>query len=813
MRKYLLMLFLLCSTLLVRAQMSDTQVMQQIQREMQTGASQSQIATRLMQKGVTMQQLQRVRSQYETLNGGKSTRSSGGNSDVLVEDSRMRDNNGAILTDSAGNALFTQQVKATSATDVTREKIKKAELDDNTYNGKVVFGRDIFNKKALSFEPNMNIATPTNYVVGPGDKVFVDVYGASQKSEQLQVSPDGTIQVTGYGPIHIGGLTVAQANARIKETLGTRYKSSEIRLTVGQTRTISVNIMGEVATPGTYTLSAFATVFHALYMAGGVNGIGTLRNIKVFRGGRQVTSVDLYDYILNGKLTGNVRLADNDVIMVGPFDCIVDIAGYVKRPMAYEMKKNESVATLIKYAGGFASGAYRRAVRLNRVAGDRYSAYNVPEFEMAGFKVADGDSVTVDSIMARYENTVTVEGAVFHPGHYDLGSNPTVRALVESAGGVTEIAFQGRAVLHRMKPDRTWRVISVNLEGVLNGTVADIPLENEDVLTIAVRQDKSNFRVITIMGEVKVPGTYDYAENETIEDFIIQAGGLTDAASTARVDVYRRIIDPKATTYSKEIAQNFSFTLKDGLLVDGDRSFTLMPYDEVVVRRSPGFMPQRNIMVVGEVLFDGPYTLDRKDLRLSDVIKMAGGVTDKAYVRGARIERPLNDDEKFRLEHLLKMAQVQGGSGLDASKMGQDTVYYVGIELDKALANPGSDYDVVLREGDRLVVPEYSGTVKINGNVMHPNTVAYMQGKSYKWYINKAGGYGNGAKRSKAYILYQNGLVSKVSKGKIEPGCEIIVPNKTRSANQNIAMIASLGTSLATMVTMIATVTNLIKSF
>ena len=813
MRKYLFTMFLTCLTVSVQAQMSDTQVMQQLQREMKSGASQSQIATRLMQKGVTMQQLQRVRSQYETLNGGKSSRSSGGNTDVLVEDSRMRDNNGAILTDSAGNALFTQKVKATSATDVAREKIKKAQLDDNTYNGKVVFGRDIFNKKALSFEPNMNIATPTSYVVGPGDKVFIDVYGASQKSEQLQVSPDGTIQVTGYGPIHIGGLSVAQANARIKETRGSRYKSSEVRLTVGQTRTISVNIMGEVAAPGTYTLSAFATVFHALYMAGGVNGIGTLRNIKVFRGGRQVTSVDLYDYILNGKLTGNVRLADNDVIMVGPFDCIVDVAGYVKRPMAYEMKKNESVATLLKYAGGFASGAYKKAVRLNRVAGDRYSAYNVPEFEMAGFKVTDGDSVTVDSILPRYENTVAVEGSVFHPGQYDLGSNPTVRALVQSAGGVTEIAFLNRAVLHRMKPDRTWRVISVDLEGILNGTSADIPLENEDILTIAIRQDKSNERIVTIIGEVKVPGTYDYAENETIEDLIIQAGGLTDAASTARVDVSRRIIDPKATTYRKEISQNFSFTLKDGLLIDGDRSFTLMPYDEVIVRSSPGYMPQRNILVSGEVLYEGAYALNKKNLRLSDVIAMAGGVTDQAYVRGARIERPLNEDEKFRLEHLLKMAQVQGGSGLDASKMGQDTVYYVGIELDKALANPGSDYDVVLREGDRLVVPEYSGTVKINGNVMHPNTVAYMQGKNYKWYINKAGGYGNGAKRSKAYILYQNGLVSKASKGKIEPGCEIIVPNKTRSANQNIAMIASLGTSLATMVTMIATVTNLIKSF
>lgn len=813
MRKYLFTMFLLCLTLASQAQMNDTQVMQEIQRAMQSGASQSQIATRLMQKGVTMQQLQRARSQFETLNGGKSTRSSGANSDVLVEDSRLRDNNGAILTDSAGNALFTQQVKSTSATEIEREKIKRNGIIDNTYNGKPVFGRDIFNKKSLSFEPNMNIATPTSYVVGPGDRVFVDVYGASQKSEQLQVSPDGTIQVTGYGPIHIGGLTVAQANARIKETLGSRYKSSDVRLTVGQTRTISVNIMGEVAAPGTYTLSAFATVFHALYMAGGVNGIGTLRNIKVFRGGRQVTTVDLYDYILNGKLTGNVRLADNDVIMVGPFDCIVDVTGYVKRPMSYEMKKNESVATLLKYAGGFAANAYKKAVRVNRVAGDRYSAHNVPEFEMASFKVADGDSVTVDSIQARFENTVTVSGAVFHPGNYDLGSNPTVRALVQSAGGITEIAFTGRAVLHRMQPNRTWRVMSVDLAGILDGRVADIPLENEDVLTIAVRQDKTNARTVTILGEVIVPGTYEYAENETIEDLIIQAGGLSDAASVARVDVSRRIVDPKATTYTKEIAKTFSFSLKDGLLVDGDRSFTLMPYDEVMVRRSPGYVPQRNIVVAGEVLYEGTYALNKKNLRLTDAIRMAGGVTDLAYIRGARIERPLNEDEKFRLERLLKMAQVQSGSGLDASKMGQDTVYYVGIELDKALANPGSDYDVVLREGDRLVVPEYSGTVKINGNVMHPNTVAYMEGKPYKWYINKAGGYGNGAKRSKAYILYQNGLVSKASKGKIEPGCEIIVPNKVRSANQNIAMIASLGTSLATMVTMIATVTNLIKSF
>lgn len=807
-------LALILGVMTAHAQMSDTQVMQYVQREMNSGASQSQIATRLMQRGVTMQQLQRVRSQYQTLNGGTSSRSSGNTTDVLVQDSRLRDNNGSVLSDSAGNAVYKQAVTATSSgNQVANRKKVLIYAEDNSINGKEVFGRNIFNQKEVSFEPNMNIATPASYVVGPGDKVFVDVYGASQKSEQLEVTPDGTIMVTGYGPIHIGGLSVDAANAKIKKALGQRYSSSEIRMTVGQTRTITVNVMGEVVTPGTYTLSAFATVFHAIYIANGTNSLGTLRDIKVFRGGRQITSVDIYDYILNGKLSGNIRLADNDVIMVGPYECIVDIAGNVKRPMAYEMKKNESVATLLKYAGGFATGAYTKAVRVNRVAGERLSAYNVPEFEMASFKLMDGDSVTVDTILRRYENTVAVKGAVYHPGQYDLGSAPTIRSLIENAGGLTEEAFAAHTVLHRMKSDRTWRVISVDLEGILNGTIADMPLENEDILTIAVQQDKMNQRVVSIEGLVQFPGTYEYADNETIEDLIIQAGGLMDAASTAKVDVSRRIIDPKRTHDSREIAQTFSFTLRDGLLIGGDNNFTLQPYDQVYVRKSPGFVPQRNVSVVGEVMFPGVYTLSQKNQRLSEVIKAVGGVTDEAYVRGARIERPLNDDEKFRLNRLLQMFEMQGGSGLDASKVSQDTVYYVGIELDKALANPGSDYDVILREGDRLVVPEYSGTVKINGNVMYPNTVAYTAGKSYKWYVNEAGGYGIGAKRSKAFILYQNGKVSKASKGKVEPGCEIIIPNKTRSANDNIGLIANLGTSLATMVTMIATVTNLIKTF
>jgi protein involved in polysaccharide export with SLBB domain len=812
----------LLTTLLVQAQMSDIQVMQYVQRESKNGASQSQIATKLMQKGVTMQQLQRVRSQYEKMNGTSAVRSSGSTTDQLTADSRMRESNGAVRVDAEGNELYVQKIGSSNTDEDMLENSNLSNRQQvyipdsvNTINGKRVFGRDIFNNKALSFEPNMNIATPTSYIVGPGDKVFVDVYGGSQKSEQMEVGPDGSIVVTGYGPIHIAGLSVAAANAKIKQTLGKRYSSSKIRMTLGQTRTIMVNVMGEVMAPGTYTLSAFASVFHALYMAGGVNSLGTLRDIKVFRGGRQIASVDIYDYILNGKLSGNIRLAENDVIMVGPYQNIVDVAGNVKRPMAYEMKKNESIATLLKYAGGFTGDAYKKAVRVNRTAGEQYSVYNVNEFDMSSFRLQDGDSVTVSGNLRRYENMVEIAGAVFRPGQYSLGGNiTTVKSLIEQADGLTEDAFAGRGVLHRMKEDRTRRVISLDIQGILNGTVADVPLENEDVLTIASKQEKTNERTVTIFGEVMFPATYEYADDESIEDLIIQAGGLTDAASTVKVDVSRRMIDPKATEDSREVAQTFSFTLKDGLVVDGSKDFVLQPYDEVYVRKSPGYMPQRNVTVEGEVLFAGTYPLAHKNQRLSEVVKAAGGVTKEAYIRGARIERPMNDDEKFRLNRILQLAKVQSGAGFDANKVDQDSVYYVAIELDKALANPGSDDDVVLREGDRIIVPEFSGTVKIDGNVMYPNTASYSAGKSYKWYVkNQAGGFGMSAKKSRAFILYQNGAVKKASGAKIEPGCEIFVPSKTRSANDKISMIANLGTSLATMVTMLATVTNLIKTF
>ena len=861
MKKFIifsLMLFMVSSMAMAQSSsMTDDQVMSFVVKEHNSGTSNSQIVTKLMQRGVDISQIRRVRARYEreAKQGGLENVSG----KASATPSRLRANNGKTREDYAKNTNPSTSTPNATHQDVTNRSNYRvsAESSDNSDEEEYtalqnemasmypdvepkekstkVFGRDIFNNKSLTFEPNMNIATPQNYRLGPGDAVIIDIYGASQKTIQDTVSPDGTVTIEGYCPVSISGLTVSQANARLRGTVGSRYSSSKIRLTVGQTKTIMVNVMGEVKAPGTYTLSAFATVFHALYMAGGINDLGTLRNIKVYRNNRLVTVVDIYDYILNGKLTGNVRLADNDVIVVGPYDCLVNITGKVKRPMFYEMKKNESINSLLKYAGSFTGDAYKKSVRVNRKTGREYSVYNVEEFDFASFRIADGDSVTVEPILNRYANTVEVRGAVFRPGMYNLGEQVnSVRSLIEHAEGLTEDAFKARAVMHRMKTDRSLEVVSVDVEGIMSGKVADIPLKENDVLFIPTRQDKMNERTITIRGEVLFPGTYKYADNETIEDFVLQAGGLTDKASVVNVNVSRRVSDAKALRPDSLIAQTYTLSLKDGFVIDGTPGFILMPFDEVFIRKSPGYTEQQNVTIEGEVLFAGAYTLTKRNARLSDLFKKAGGSTKEAYLKGARLIRKANDTEKARMEAVLKMQREQqqknllqlaassnSGSNLqqvaesaknaDLEKFNVPDEYPVGIDLSEAIKHPGSDEDLVLREGDRLVVPQYNGTVKINGAVMYANTVGYEKGKRASYYIDQAGGFASDAVKNKAYIIYMNGKVAKVSHGaKVQPGCEIVVPAKLKR-KMSVAETMSLGTSMSSIAAMIATIANLSK--
>ena len=827
-------LLALCSFhMYAQSSMTDEQVLRYVMKEHEAGTSQSQIITKLMQRGVDIQQIRRVKKTYERVAKDKGLGQVSAGTTKEKTNDRMRKNNGAEKEDHNSDFKIkaTDKVSEKTVYDKTNPDFRQmqSELSDilpdsiiirderleAELNKKKVFGRDIFNRKDLSFEPNMNIATPQNYRIGPGDAVIIDVYGASQKSEQLTVSPDGDITIEGFGPVQVSGLTVAQANARLRSTLGSRYSSSRVRLTVGQTRTIMVNVMGEVKAPGTYTLSAFASVFHALYMAGGINDLGTLRNIKVYRNNKLVTTVDIYDYILNGKLTGNIRLADNDVIVVGAYDCLVNITGKVKRPMYYEMKKNESVGTLIKYAGGFTGDAYKKSVRLIRKTGREFSVFSVDEFDINTFHLADADSVSVDSILQRYSNMVEVKGAVFRPGMYQVGGNiNSVRTLLEYAEGFTEEAFTAHAVMHRMRPDRTLEVIPVDVEGIMNGRVADIPLQKNDVLFIPTKAEMMQQQTITIHGEVVYPGIYKYAANETLEDLVLQAGGLKESASTVKVDVARRIINSKALTTDSVISRTYTFALKDGFVIDGQPGFTLQPFDEVYVRKSPGYNEQKNVEVRGQVMFAGTYTLVSKNERLTDAIKKAGGITDMAYVKGARLERRITPDERLRMETVLKLAKMQSGKkdSVDINSLDLGDTYYVGIELDKALEKPGGDADLVLREGDRIIVPEYNGTVKISGNVMYPNTVAYEKGKRPSWYIDQAGGFGNRAKKGSTYIIYMNGTVARVGhNAKIRPGCEIVVPTKPESNGKGLAQWLSIGTSAAGIATMIATIANLIK--
>ena len=835
------------TTTWAQSSMTDDQVMQYIIKEHSAGTSQAQIVTKLMQKGVDISQIRRIRNKYQkeiNEKGASATADAAVNeTDKMMRKGTNTKRERTTQTTEEKQEMTTTQRKqptkkkkaSTVATDKTATQYfseRKDELteedvdfvfDDNEesdyeeqlFNGKRVFGRDIFNKDNLTFEPAMNIATPQNYVLGPGDNVKVDIYGASQASNVYTISPDGDITISGYGPVNVSGLTVSQAQARLRSTLGSRYSSSSIKMGLGQTRTITINVMGEVQAPGTYTLSAFASVFHALYMAGGVSEIGTLRNIKVYRNGRLVSSVDVYDYILNGKLTGNIRLADNDVIVVGPYDCMVEVTGNVKRPMYYEMKKTESVSSALKYAGGFTSDAYTKSLRVTRKNGNKMTVFNVGEFDMTSFKVSDGDIVSAETIITRYENMVEIKGAVFRPGMYQLGGDiTTVGTLLKACEGVTEEAFTNRAVMHRMNTDRTLKVISVDVKGILAGTTPDISLQNEDVLFIPTKSEMQNDRTLTIHGEVMYPGEYHYADNETLEDFILQAGGLKETASTVKVDVSRRIYNSKAISTDSIIAKTYSFALKEGFVIDGEPGFILEPYDQVYVRRSPGYEEQQNVFVEGEVNFPGTYALSKRQTRLSDVIKAAGNPNHMAYIKGARLERHITDEERMRMQEVIKMTKMQGGQGdsIDVNKIDFGDRYYVGIQLDKAIENPGSDYDMILRDGDRIIVPQYINTVKISGDVLYPNTVLYKKGEKAKYYVNQAGGFGSNAKKSHTYIVHMNGTVNQMGKGdRPTPGCEIIVPTKPARDATKLTQYLAIGTSTASIATMIATIANLIK--
>ena len=795
-----LLVFMACSPLLMaQSSMTDQQVLEYVKQGMSEGKDQRQMATELARRGVTREQAERVKKLYEQEQGVSTSKMSG----TELNEARLRE--------------ATQEESTTSVLENPQPDSRELAQENQ------VFGRNIFNTRNLTFEPSVNIATPPNYRLGPGDEVIIDIWGTSQNTIRQQISPDGTINIEKIGPVSLSGMTVSEANGYLKRVLGKTYSgldapdgTLEIRLTLGNTRTIQINVMGEVVQPGTYALSSFSTVFHALYRAGGVSDIGSLRNVQVTRNGKTVAKVDVYDFIMKGKTQDDIRLQEGDVIIVPAYEALVQISGNVKRPMKFEMKKNETLATLISYAGGFSADAYTRSLRVVRQNGEEYEINTVKEIDYSAYPMRNGDVVTAEAILNRFTNKLEVRGAVYRPGIYQLnGEINTVRALVNEAKGLTGDAFTNRAVLQREREDLTTEIISVDVRSIMAGTSPDIPLQKNDILYIPSIHDLEDRGDVAIFGEVAKPDSYSYSDNMTLEDLIIRAGGLRESASTVRVDVSRRIKDPKSTVSTDSIGQMFTFALKDGFVIDGEQGFTLQPYDQVFVRRSPGYQAQQNVRVTGEVIFGGTYAMTTTEERLSDLVKKAGGATPKAYLRGAKLIRVANDEEKKRMRDVINLMNRQFGEAMmDSLGIRVEDTFSVGIDLEKAVANPGSEYDLVLREGDVLSVPKLNNTVKVNGAVMMPNTVGYLSDKNANYYLDQAGGYALNAKKSKKFVIYMNGQVARIkgrSKDKIEPGCEIIVPSK-KNKRVNVGEILGYASSFGSLATMFATISNLIKN-
>lgn len=779
------------------AQMSDEAVVRYVKDGVQSGKSQKQLYGELASKGVTKEQLLRLKEKYEQQQSSQAS--------VKSEDN-----------------VDTQRVNPEKRDDVKKAQSNNIRADVPT--GIPVFGRSIFTNADLTFEPSLNIATPVNYRLGPGDQLVIEVWGASETNITRKVSPDGYINIPDVGPIAVNGLTIQEASERIRGKLSQIYSglassnvnlSTNVKISLGQIRTIQVNIMGEVVRPGTYALSSFSTVFHALYKAGGISSLGSLRNIKVVRGGRTVATVDVYDYIINGRSHSDIRLQEGDVILASPYEALVLIKGKVKRPMYYEMKNSESVRTLINYAGGFTNDAYATSITVQRTNKKEKTICTVDDMNYGVFKVKDGDEVSVGEILDRFDNRIEIKGAVYRPGYYQLGEGIiTVRDLINTADGLLEDAFLNRAVLHRENPDKSLEVISVDVKGILNGTETDITLHKNDVLFIPSIHDLKDQGTLEISGEVFSPGTFPFAANTKLEDLIIMAGGMTESASAVRVDVTRRINDPKSTKKTKELSKTYSFSIKDGFVIEGEQGFVLEPYDQVFVRRSPGYADKVNVNITGEVQFEGKYSLNERNERLSDVIAKAGGLTDFAYLQGARLERQLTYEEYLQAQELMKMVasnnRVSGNDSIVIPDV--QRTYPIAIDLVEIMKNPHTPIDPVLQDGDAIIIPQLMTTVQVSGSVRKPNSVVYDPKMNLKDYISEAGGYAERAKKSGTFILYPSGHIKEVGRSAsakdIIGGAKIIVPQKAKS-QWNIGTVLS---TISTSVSMLAVVASLINT-
>lgn len=801
-----------------RAQMSDDAVVSYVKEGMAAGKSQNDMAKELVARGVTKAQMERLRDKYQ---GMQQAGVEAGVQQRGMAESFKKDGKTILrqVTTPEGDGMSTVPVNPLEPQFAPDGNIEAYIIGVSDSLKTPVYGRNIFTNRNLSFAPSTNLPTPKNYRLGPGDEVIIDIWGTNQANIRKVISPEGTISIPDLGIVNVSGMTVNEADSYLRRKLGQIYSvdgenaQSDIKLSLGNIRTIQVNVMGEVAVPGTYHLSSLSDVYHALYSAGGVSDLGSLRDIRLVRNGKTVATVDVYDFIMNGKAAGDVALEEGDLVIVPPYRNIVDLTGSVKRPMKYEMKEGETVQDIVDFAGGFAGNAYSDNVRLIRKNGKEYQVYTIDAPDYASFALEDGDEVAVGEMLDRYSNKLEIKGAVYRPGIYQLGGGvKTLTQLIAKADGLMGDAFTNRGLIHRVKDDLTLEVIPFDVKAVLNGSVPDIELIKNDVVYIPSIHDIKDMGTLTIAGEVASPGEFPYAANTTLEDLIIQAGGLLESASLAKVDVTRRLKDPYSSELSDTLSRVYTFAIKEDFAVTGSGDFILQPYDQIDIRKSPKYENPVKVTINGQVVFPGTYSLTQRSERISDLVRKAGGVNQWAYVKGTRLSRELSPEEKSRLNLAMEVLDSSKDS-VDVSMIEARDRYFVGIDLEAALANPGGEADIVLREGDIVAVPEYINTVKISGNVMYHNTVTYNEKMTVKDYVTMAGGYGFRAKRSKAYVVYMNGTVARARKGSravVEPGCEIIVPNR-RETEGNLEKVLGIATTASSLATMMATIGNLLR--
>jgi protein involved in polysaccharide export with SLBB domain len=791
--------------------LTDAQIRQMIQKAESVGYNDAQLEQMAAAQGMKPDEIQKLRTRVIKMRGGSSLSSS-----VQTKQDQ-----------STGNEASEGETSGRQLDTLTGQKDKFNSSQVNVFDAfrPKVFGSELFANSNISFEPNLRMATPRSYIIGPDDELLIDLSGDNEANYKLRVSPEGSIRLQYVGSVFVGGLSIEQATSKISSTMSRTYPAlktgrTNVAVNLGNIRSIKITLLGEIVKPGTYTLSSLSTVFNALNASGGPNQNGSFRKIQVIRNNKVVSTIDIYDFLLNGIQKGNIRLQDQDVINIPVYQSRVEVSGEVKRPALFEVLSDESLTDLIRFAGGFSNQAYTAQIKVLQNTNRERKISDIPAEQFETYGPLNGDKYIVETILDRFANRVSVSGAVFRPGQYELDKGLTLKGLINKADGLTEDAFLNRGYISRLNADNTLALVSFDVDKLLKGTQQDIPLQREDKVTISSIFDLKEEYKVSIEGEVRQPGVFDYASNMTLEDFIQMAGGFKESATPNRIEISRRVKNSDLLAKNAVTASVFTVNVNQNLQIE-DKSFVLQPFDIVSVRNSEGYQVQKIVKLEGEVLYPGIYTITNKDERISDLIKRAGGLTASAYADGASLKRvgpekvnptdknAINNKEEEDIKFLnLKRVQETGAQDTLQSEVEQKLIQsdLVGINLVRIMDEPKSRLDLIVEDGDVIRVPKELQTVKVTGEVLNPNSIVYSRNKGFKQYVNGAGGFTDNALKDGAYIKYANGSVQSAGKflffnnfPRVKPGAEILIPKRAQRERMTAQSWIGIGTAVASM--------------